>query len=326
MAVHPDGRPQDMRAVVDALVRHLEAHQQVPTMRRVSELAHSLIPDKESPVPLEPRTAPPVEDAFTYDQGTQPAVRAHDTTESAMPPVHRTMPRGHAPIDDDADDTMVASRPPVEALSVPVVDGAASFSQEATRQAPLPPERQKLFKEETAIEKKRRPPKRKSTSRGRQLLLFLGSATLVLGVGIAAFVTARAISGRAPQARDERPTPVPIVADAAPEPPEPRLLNVTSEPDGAEIYIDGERQPLPTPALVQLPHGRDRVVVRTVLEGYVAQERPIHATAGEARFVLVALSPPDASADAEADAAADAGPATATMRRPRMRRPRMRRR
>ncbi len=150
------------------------------------------------------------------------------------------------------------------------------------------------------------------------MMLFAGSATLVLGVGIAAFVTARAISGGGAEAAVTTPEPIPEPEPVA-EPPAPRLLRITSEPPGATIFLDGEEASLVTPATLPIPPNRDRIVVRTALEGYVTQERPIHATAGEARFVLTALAPPS-------DAGPDADAAAEQASRPRMVRPRMRRR
>jgi len=324
MAVHPDARPPDMRAVVESIVTHLEKHRQVPTMRKVSELVHSLLPDTESPAPLEPMSAQRMERAFNEDseRNATQKKRAHDTHETAAP-IHdkreHTVPIRAVPLHPEDDGpTVIANRPPIEALTVPVVgERALDVSEEMTAAAHLPPERARQSREPTEVGQRR---KRKSSGPLRQIMLFVGSATLVLGVGIAAFVTARAVSGTGAVAV-EAPDASPSEPDAGAAEQAPRLLRITSEPAGASIFIDGEESNLVTPATLPVPSGRDRVVVRTALEGFVTRERSIFATAGEARFVLDALEAPDAG---PADAAADADTAMAAP--PAMVRPRMWRR
>jgi serine/threonine-protein kinase len=326
MAVHPDARPPDMRAVVESIVTHLEKHKQVPTMRIVSELVHSLIPDTESPQPLEPMSAQRLErawgDAESGENATQ-RKQPRDTEETKAPPHanrEHTVPIRASPVRrrDDDSDTLIANRPPIEELTVPVVGASAlDLSDEMTAAAPLPARRVREAREETMIAGSQK--RRRSGSPLRQVLLFVGSATLVLGVGIAAFVTARAISGSGAEAVVPEPAPSEPPPAAEP-PPSPRLLHITSEPVGASIFIDGAEASLVTPATLPIPPGRDRVVIRTALDGFVTQERPIHATAGEARFVLTALTTPDAATDAQADADAGQGPRPRMWRRRGMRR------
>ncbi|RLB56246.1 MAG: hypothetical protein DRJ42_03890 [Deltaproteobacteria bacterium] len=349
MAVDPEARPENMHEVVEAIAAHLEHHQQVPTMRRVSDLAHSLIPDTESPAPLEPMTRSPQREREgdvaeqIYDRereqldtlpgrdgGTQPTVR-RERDENTR---EQTVPVRLRPIaSNDETDTVIANRPPTGALDVPLVGAAGmGLSEQLTQAQPLPPERIAEARAETQVNRATAAPP--SSGRLRQLALFIGSTTLVFGVGIGAFMAARAFSGAGAGPPPDVVTPPPDAAaatpdaepDAEPEPePEPRWLNVTSEPPGARIFVDGTQAPLETPATLELPMDTERVIVRAEMEGYVTQERPIHATAGEARFVLTALTVPDAGPDGSADAA----PAGAPMKaRPRMRRrrPRMRRR
>ncbi|MBW2464697.1 MAG: serine/threonine protein kinase, partial [Deltaproteobacteria bacterium] len=340
MAVDPTARPENMHEVVEEIATHLEHHQQVPTMRRVSDLAHSLIPDTESPAPLEPMTRDPQREpkrdvaAQIYDRereqvdtlpgrdrGTQPTAR-RDRDESTH---EQRVPGGLQPMaSSEESDTVIANRPPAGALDVPLVGAAGmGLSEQLTQAQPLPPERIAEAQAETQVNRAVAAP---ASGRLRQLALFIGSTTLVFGVGIAAFIAARTFSGTAPP-----PAVVTLPADAAPATPEPepepehRWLNVTSEHSGASIFVDGTEAPLETPATLELPMDTERVVVRAELEGYVTQERPIHATAGEARFVLTALTIADAGPDGSADAAPAEAPVKA---RPRMRRrrPRMRRR
>jgi hypothetical protein len=304
-----------MRAVVESIVTHLEKHRQVPTMRIVSELVHSLVPDTESPAPLEPMSASHLERAWGDTHGAENATQRRqprDTDQADSPPhVNRehTVPIRTAPSrrGDDDGDTLIANRPPIEALTVPVGGASAlELSNEMAAAAPLPLQRARAAREGTLVAGRQK--KRNGGSPARQVLLFVGSATLVLGVGIAAFVTVRAISSNDAEAVVPPEPPLPIERSPIAEPPAPRLLRVTSEPIGAGIFIDGDEASLVTPATLPIPPGRERVVIRAVLEGYVTQERPIHATAGEARFVLTALTTaPDAARDAATDADADGG-------------------
>ncbi len=54
LAPHPEGRPDDVRLVIDALAEHLATIRQVPTMGAIATLASDLVPDPESKAPLGP--------------------------------------------------------------------------------------------------------------------------------------------------------------------------------------------------------------------------------------------------------------------------------
>ena len=54
LAPHPEGRPEDVRLVIDALAEHLAMIRQVPTMGAIAALASELVPDPESRAPLGP--------------------------------------------------------------------------------------------------------------------------------------------------------------------------------------------------------------------------------------------------------------------------------
>ncbi len=117
-----------------------------------------------------------------------------------------------------------------------------------------------------------------------RLLTFLGSAALVLGVGIAAFLTARMLGSR-------RAGPPPTAgADAVVEtvhtPAGNPILHVTSEPEGAQITVDDRATSFVTPADVAMPRSDGSVWIRVSLDGHAVREREVDVSAGEATFRL----------------------------------------
>ena len=67
----------------------------------------------------------------------------------------------------------------------------------------------------------------------------------------------------------------------------PARVTVTSEPDGAQIVVDGEARPQRTPAAVEVAPGHHRVTA--TLRGYRATERELDAGPGATESVGVSL-------------------------------------
>jgi len=77
LAPHPEGRPEDVRLVIDALVAHLESIPCVPTLGGIAALASELAPDADAKVPLGPVPASqvtplPMDDAAGPTQRRKP--------------------------------------------------------------------------------------------------------------------------------------------------------------------------------------------------------------------------------------------------------------
>jgi hypothetical protein len=298
-------------------------------MSGLAAVTRELVPDVEGPVPVKPLRTSELVLAFgdQPSRGTLPKARRPDRSELAPPDLGSLLGTEEATMPVYAHETVEVEAPGSRAHHAPdtAVDhhGHADYASEAPTAMAMAPRGPMGIGATDSLKPVR--PRRRKRGQVERALLVAGSAVLVVGVGVAAFVTARAISG---SVQHGGPGTEPTVAAAGPpdarvelEPdagaPAIRFLTVTSEPPGATIFLDGAEASLTTPATVPVPEGRDRVVVRTVLANHVTEEREILATSGEARFVLTRLSIDAGVADA--GSAEGAGP-TKRIRRIRRRR------
>ena len=123
-------------------------------------------------------------------------------------------------------------------------------------------------------------------STGRRAFLIAGSALLIGGVGIGAFVAARAIGGSSrddelepgdePEAIVDAGSPA---IDTAPE-PSPIELQVVSQPEDARIALDDKELKQRTPATLEIPADAKRVRVRVSKDGFRTEEREVQASVG----------------------------------------------
>ena len=348
LSPHPEGRPDDVRTLIDSLAKYMGERGMVPTMGEIARTAQALVPDTEGPAPLRPlsRSKPrrpfpndpsrtqklpqADEDELTMMEGpnladileTQDrtirvsnpgaAVRGDGAATTIAPLVERRR-SSHASPDDEPTDLSgmrtnklaAMDEPPV----LPPIQGESTESGRGKYRVASGPHR--------ALPSP-------STMRVRKVALFLASAALVAAVGALAFVSARAIGGAGSSAAAEPTAAEPPRALDAGEASVADLpmLEVVSDPEGAAVSMDGVAIAQVTPAMITLPEGANSVWIRVSLEGYITQEREVHATAGEARFVLTALRTADAGNDAAAElgeAAQGAGAAAPTPRRRRRR-------
>jgi len=365
MAPHPEGRPESVRRVIEEMIAYMAQRALIPTMGDIAGLAHALVPDKEGATPLKPLRSsqvqhPPFRTGHSRT-APLPKIGQDGTDLVAEPPgladllegeeATVEIGAGHLRVRTDADmhppqHVHVEIHPHDEEAPTRVSSMRGATSDPLRDMPPLDPEpptamavemprlRRSSKLEPTEMDMALRARAGSSSGLLRRTLLLIGSAVLVVGVGVAAFVTARAIGGSrraiagpvsAPPAIDASPADSSDAEsdgrddDAAFElAPDPIQIFVLSEPEGASIYVDGLDQDLQTPATVALPAETTSVWLRVAMEGYVSQEREVQSTVGEARFVLDQL---------EADAGPPEPPAAKRPRRrvqPRRRRPRRR--
>jgi len=339
LAPHPEGRPDDMGEVIDAIARHLGEQGQVPTLSRIATLARRLVPDQEGPRPVRPLTRREHRRPFGNEPsgtkrlpigGEEPKPKTAQRV--SQPP---EVPQWEAsPIDDDepltiaedplggqvSTDSLIHSPDAdsdIRTLHHKLSDFPLATDEDEEAQTRLMP----LADEGAALESERPPPRRTPTSsrppaeeldddddeggRGSGLIYAaLGLGTLaalgLLTFGILRFLDAEQRPPEVPV--EPRPTPADAEPGAADGAVEALALRVISQPEGATVYLDGDPVEGTTPLTATVPAGSQQVWLRIVREGYFAQERQVVATVGEARFVL---EPIETETDAGAE---DAGP------------------
>ncbi len=341
---HPEGRPEDMGELIDALTRHLGEQSLVPTLGSYANLARRLVPDEEGPRPLRPLTQRESRRPFGNDpsgtrrlpiggppakKGAQPAqpqpppaARAPRARVSSRPPVPEWT---SSPIDDDEPLTLAEGPhdgqvPTDSMIHAPAHDDSdVATLHRRLDEFPLP------LEEEEALTKlmmplgatpPSEPPRRTTPTSSAPPVIEEGedatSGSLLLYVGLALGGIAAVgllAYGVVRFMAAEQEGALPLRPPDAGLPPiaEPAAmeLTVSSDPPGATVYVDGVAVPGVTPLTATLPAGTEQVWLRLELDGYFDQERQVLASAGEARFVLPAVDVlPDAGIE-------DAGPGDA---------------
>ncbi|MCA9606094.1 MAG: protein kinase [Myxococcales bacterium] len=361
---HPEGRPDDMGELIDALTRHLGEQGLVPTLGSFANLARRLVPDEEGPRPLRPLTKRDMRRPFGNDpSGTRrlplepkkPApTQPPQTTPSVRPPRVRVSSRpppewSASPIEDDepltiAENPLDGQIPTDSMIHAPEVDDsdiatlhhrldefpAPQEEEEAlTTLMPLGPTEKAALEAAARVTPTSNAPPAPEASPGA-MLLYVGLAIgAIAAVGLLAYGIVRFLGaeeeGALPARSDD--AGLPVLAE-----PATRELHVESEPAGAVVYVDGVRVGGVTPLTASLPSGTEQVWLRLELDGYFDQERQVLASVGEARFVLARIEgledagvEEDAAVEGDPDAGEpDGGPAVARPRR--IRRPPRRRR
>ena len=322
---HPEGRPDEMAEVIDALARHLGQEGLVPTQSSLAKVVRDLVPDEEGPRPLRPLTNRHQRRPFGEDpSGTRKLPLGGNRRASHPPPAtkpSRVPEWTDAPIEDDepltiaerdlgggvgTDELLVAAEiDEGPTVSRPMNDFPAPGSHEEealTKLMPIDTPAAKQRERERA--RSSRPPPRASQPprasappppaepEGAPPILFVGiglaaaAALALLAFGVTSFIDAGESTGLAPPPPEE---PLPA-EDAAPAeaPPTEVALRVVSEPAGATVSVDNEPREGVTPLTLTLPTGTTNVWLRLRLDGFLAQERQVNARVGEARFVLEA--------------------------------------
>ncbi|MCS6800117.1 MAG: protein kinase [Myxococcota bacterium] len=296
LAPHPDGRPADMHAVIEALVEAMASRRIVPTMSAIARFVAEWVPDREgaAPLPVLPHHAPA--GPFEIDPARL----------EALP---RALPDVEDPSVEPRRDDPDGSGSPTQRRDA--VDGQVLAAIRPI--LPPPSSRNRAW--------------RTAASALALLVAAVGGWAVVRALGSerAPFAPnpgpSVQPSGREAPGRTARES---IGTDASSathtDAPVSTTLHVLSEPSGARVYVDGEETGAVTPVTLNLPNRPERVLLRLVLEGHHPQQREVLVTAGEARFVLVPVAH-DAGLDAMTEPA-DAGPLAG----PRRRGPRIRRR
>lgn len=347
---HPEGRPDDMGELIDALARHLGEQGLVPTLSNLARLTRRLVPDDEGPRPLRPLTMPKYRRPFGQDpSGTRKLPLGGNERDSRPapepapePPRRRSAPAWtSSPIDDDEPLT-IAERPIGDPMGTDAMIGAADMDDVATLARPMH-DFPAVGNEDEALTKlvplgqasaaakqaaaRKRPGQTTPTSftpppagGGTSPLVVVGlalstiAALLLLGFGVSRFIDAGEENLMVPVPGDK-------LVDATAEVPADIELRVVSEPPGATVTVDSEEWEGVTPLSVSLPRATRNVWLRLSLEGYLAQEREVSASVGEARFVLAPdvieedAGPADAGIEDAGGVGEDAGPARRWRRR-----------
>lgn len=147
-----------------------------------------------------------------------------------------------------------------------------------------------------------------------------------IGVGLVAVLCAGGL-GVFYAMRTTTPDPAPPQPAAAPDagavvpPADPHLL-VTSEPEGATVFLEGQQVEGTTPVTLDVDLSVERVWLRVTMVGHHSEERRVSPTIGTAVFRLRPLphdsGPPDAGPSPDAGVP-DAGPPARRRRRRRRR-------
>ena len=268
----PDSRPASVAEMIEGITTHLADHRWVPTLGDVAALAQRLIPDPVGPRPMRPKSSLPPDSEN---------VERRDPTLPTLRPKGRGRSHNAPAVDVDVEETTQLSRLPnpnatreidLEDL-VPVENVADSVA------APILP----------SLETSYPPPQRPSLAhppKPRRWLTGIGSILLTIGVGWSAYLLARTIGQEVKADVADTKT----VAAAAPENPaelQPRILEVVSEPPGADVFVNEHRLRDPTPVAIEVGPDAMEVWLRVTHDGYLPQQRRVLSTAGQARFVLV---------------------------------------
>lgn len=290
LAPVPDGRPDDMATLIEALAAHLGAQGMVPTQHALAALARELVPDDEGPRPLKRLTAtqarrrpfgeaPPTRKLRLKQEPEDPTqpTPAPEEDPWAVPTVRfegseaLTVPA--APSPDDLEDVAPTR---LQAMSAGDDDPPTTLMPlpSGPRRTSAPPP----ARERSAAARSKRAPALRWT------LGALGALGLV-AAGLGAFFVARTLAPTGTPAAAHAPPPI---SPAAPAPGQVRL-RVVSEPPGAHVHVDGEPAEGVTPLVLTIPAERRQVWLRLAKPGHLDQEREVSATVGEARFVLPPL-------------------------------------
>ncbi|MBX3268812.1 MAG: serine/threonine protein kinase [Sandaracinaceae bacterium] len=151
---HPEGRPDDMGELIDALTRHLGEQGLVPTLGSLATLTRRLVPDEEGPRPMRPLTHREARRPFGNDpSGTRrlPLGGATKPTPSPSSPPARSSPPASAPPPRTSPATpngraaapaapraRVSSRPAPEWTSSPIDDDEPLTIAENPRDGQVP--------------------------------------------------------------------------------------------------------------------------------------------------------------------------------------------
>ncbi len=288
LAPHPEGRPEDVPALIGALIGYVADERLIATMSDVAALTRELVPDRDGPAPLRKRTissvlqAPRREPTSTQSVARQrlntlPIPASAGTEEATVGPpssvdsAHRTIE-----VHPDLDLDVVPASELTEQLRAPPdrADGSRRASERAKRR---PPSSRVVVHSQplSSDTMTRRFPIRRLT-----LVVPLIALAAVLAILL---VFQLRTPNRAASPNLERREDVAEVAS-----PTEHRLSIISEPSGAQVWINGRLIGKRTPVTVTLPIRQAAVWVKVSLNAHVAQEREVQAAAGEARFVLKA--------------------------------------
>jgi serine/threonine-protein kinase len=322
LSPHPEGRPDDVRTLIDSLAKYMGERGMVPTMGEIARTTHALVPDTEGPAPLRPLSASQIRRPFGNDPSRTmklPQAGDEDATmmetpnladilegqELTMRVANPDSMEAHIEVDDGGETVVAAMRAARRQLGrmPPAREETADLSgMHTSKLSPIAGETTDAGKGKLRVASgKHRAAAGRRSARLRTIALFGASAALVAGVGALAFVSARAIGENDPVAAAgprTAATPPPDVQDSGAEPEVPlAMIDVLSEPAGASVSVDGMDVAQVTPAVITLAEDADSVWIRVSMPGYITQERQVHASVGEARFVLTALDVRDAGED-----------------------------
>ncbi|MGE0786458.1 MAG: serine/threonine-protein kinase [Sandaracinaceae bacterium] len=327
----PEGRPQDLAEVIDALSRHLGEQGLVPTMSGLASLAVSTVPDEEGPRPLRPLTQQHYRRPFAADPtGTrrvplEASSPEHATRVSRPPP----SPDGWGPgqrlanalltddppltYDNDTSDlrgAMAGREIPTEALlrisgseddepmTIARAFDAARPTDEESSVADEAPTRLVSLSDALLRAPREHTPTPLVRSDPNPAPK---RATPFAWIALGGLLVLVAVGGGAIYAirllgtSGGDATPQAVVDDpttASAAPSAVSRLSIVSDPAGARVRVDGREVQGRTPLTVDLPENTQEVWLSVSLDGYAVAERRVLATIGEARFVLSRLAAP----------------------------------
>ncbi len=291
LAPHPEGRPENVRALIMSIVDFMVQARLIPTMGDLALLVSELVPDTEGPIPLQPKSfssvlrAPRREATLTSMSLSGKPKVSGTTTElderdiDAYTPM--TRPGGHP--------RTIEINP---SLDQDVVTYPASSVESLTS-----PEKQKQVRQARAALAQSSPDEPTQPNRVLQYSII---ASLIVILGVAGhFLWKKSVQNAVLEQTSEGT--LPHTADNTQNTPatddtntkdEATVLWIVSEPPGAHVRVNGKEISSRTPAAIRLTDTHESTWIHVSKPGFRSQEREVQPLAGEARFVLVALPKP----------------------------------
>ncbi len=315
LAPQPEGRPEHLGEVIEALARHLGEQGIVPTMSGLAQLARAAVPDDEGPRPVRPLTAQKRLRPFGVEptgtrrlslEGVEPARAGGDITRVSRPPAAPswseppTLPAGAL---GDDEPLTVAGGPPTDVELAADDESAQTLARAFDLTPPDVPAHDAVGDEaptrlmsltDPVMQRGRDLPPAPATTTTpeagapRLAWIGVGAVAVLAAVGLGV-VYAFKVLGGAPTVAE-----VPVATDAT-SPAGAAEIEVTSDPPGATVRVDGQRAEGVTPLVVgfegDVAPGRE-VWLRVTLDGYAPEERRVRVGSGAVRFVLSRVPAP----------------------------------
>jgi len=284
LAPHPEGRPDNVRALISRLAAYLCAEGFVPTMGDIANLAQRLTPDQEGPEPLHPKVIssvlqqPRKEPTSTHSisrQGDRIEVRPiTGERDSEGPTINGGLQR-RAPKTmevDPEEDSDIITRVEANPLTREPSAKQDTLQVRSSIKQPWPKVR---VREDSS-----------STQRRNVKRWTLQLSGLAIFLVLSGWLTWWTLESEPEQERPPRPKPIVSTTSVNTA---PRTLRIFSEPQGASIWVDGQLLAQRTPTEYTLGKDSRSAWIRVGIQGYAPMEREVFAMAGEARFVLTPL-------------------------------------